>query len=156
MNPLEKLHDIALPQQINAAPIALGWWLLFALLIGVLFTVFHLYTKRRRLIKSKNNAIKYAMQTPLNTTTAISILKWAAIEYGQREKIASLYGDGFQQFLIDALPVKNQPHFKELSQPCFEHLYKTQQEQLSNENLQTMVIFWLKHALPMTTGAQHV
>jgi hypothetical protein len=147
------LIDIHLPEQINDFPIAMGWWILAAM---VIFTVIYLVFKYRGYVKTrvnqKNAMAKMSLKPSIDES--IKILKWAAMQYFPRHKLANLYGEKFQQFLLNNLALGQQEKFKSLSSPAFASLYKNDQinkqtnEQDMTEQLNQASLLWLKNALP--------
>jgi hypothetical protein len=102
-----QLHDIHVPEQVSNLPIAPGWWLLLALLI---MSSLWFYKKRKqdlRLNASKKQALTALENTPdLSAKECIALLKWAAMQYVNRQQLAKLYGEDFQYFLKIQLPEK--------------------------------------------------
>lgn len=149
------LKDIHLPEQISEFPIAMGWWILMALIIFcIIYTVF----KYRAHLKQRMNqqqAIKQLQQYP-NIEDTIKILKWAAMQYFPRKQIANLYGECFQLFLSKKLPDSQQAHFEALSTPAFNSLYQQDSAPAdatknANKELHQASLLWLKNALPPNT-----
>lgn len=110
MNPaLQQLKDIHLPQPINMWPMAPGWILLFATLLGLFcYFIYFLYQRNR-----KKHAIKFALSklkklkdlityNPDNINIAAEIstlLRRTALYYFRREDIAGLSGHEWLLFL---------------------------------------------------------
>jgi len=146
------LKDIHLPEQISDFPVAMGWWILLAIII---FCVIYSAVKYRSYLKLRINqqqAIKQMQQNPSIDET-IRILKWAAMQYFPRNQIANLYGENFQLYLSNKLSVTQQTQFDALSTPAFNNLYRHNitQDHIninSNEELNQASILWLKNALP--------
>ena len=147
------LIDIHLPEQINDFPIATGWWLLAAMVI--LMAIYWVY-KYRAYVKiraNQKNAMAKMLLKP-GIDESIKILKWAAMQYFPRHQLANLYGEEFQNFLLNNLALGQQEKFKSLSSPAFASLYKNNQinkqtnEQDMSEQLNQAGLLWLKSALP--------
>lgn len=110
MNPeLQKLKDIHLPHPINMWPMAPGWIILFALVIGLFcYFIYFLYQRNR-----KRHTIKFALarlkklkdlmtENPDNINIAAEIstlLRRTALYYFRREDIAGLSGNDWLLFL---------------------------------------------------------
>lgn len=152
-----QLHDIHLPEQVHNFPIAPGWWLLLALL--VISTVW-LYKKRKQRIRvnaGKKQALTVLENNPLlSAKECITLLKWAAMQYINRQQLAKLYGEGFQLFLMKQLPEKHQANFTKLSTAAFQGQYKAEQAVLNtattndiDRDCQQATKLWLTHALPI-------
>ena len=152
-----ELKDIHVPEQISNFPIAYGWWLLATLLI--LITVIGIiktrktaqrnYVKKQVLVQLKNNP-----NMPISDT--IALLKWAAMHYFSRAKLAKLFGDPLQTFLTAQLPIKHQQNFTNLSEQAFSNQYQAKNyatddendHNQADENFYKAAILWLTHALP--------
>ena len=152
-----ELHDIHLPEQVSNFPIAPGWWLLLALL--VISTVWF-YKKRKqgiRLNAGKKQALTVLENNPLlSAKECITLLKWAAMQYVNRQQLAKLYGEGFQRFLMKQLPEKHQANFTKLITAAFQGQYQAEQAVLKtatttdiDRDCQQATKLWLTHALPI-------
>ena len=160
MDPLAQLQDIELPNKINNYPIAIGWWLLAIICIGlILFVAIKVINSKKR---QRSQKIALSQLTSNNPTTedCVASLKWAALQYFPRVSIANLYGESFHQFLITTLPNKHQEKFKALSRDTLQKLYQkpidlddestdsSNDKSKSNDDFYQASLFWLKHALP--------
>lgn len=128
-----QLHDIHLPEQVSNLPIAPGWWIL--LLAIILLTVWLIKNrlKNKKLNASKNKALlMLSSNEDMSAKDSISLLKWAAMQYFSRQQLAKLYGDSFQQFLIEHLPVKHQARFTELTNAAFKGQYQKSSSGISS------------------------
>ena len=151
-----QLHDIHVPEQVSNFPIAPGWWLLLVLL--VISTVWF-YKKRKQSIRlnaSKKQALTILENNPsLSAKECIALLKWAAMQYVNRQQLAKLYGEGFQTFLMKQLPEKHQASFTKLSTGAFQGQYQAEQAVLKttattiDRDCQQATKLWLTHALPI-------
>jgi len=145
-----ELKDIHLPEQINDFPIALGWWLLAAMIIlSIIFAIYKYRSYKKLRINQKQAIAQLQLKPTINDT--IKILKWAAMQYFPRQQIANLYGQEFQQFLLNHLVSRHQEVFTNLSSPAFESLYKNhseQEQQKMSAQLHQASILWLNNALP--------
>lgn len=149
LNSTIELNDIHLPEQINDYPIALGWWLLVALFIALIIFALFTFFSHKKNNKSKKYALAQLNQTtPLKVKETMTILKWAAMQYFPRQDIAALYGAGFKQYLIDALPNKHQANFDNLAQKSFSQLYQGDFAQTVDEQFNQAAKLWLIQALP--------
>jgi primosomal protein N' len=163
-----QLNDIHLPEQINNFPMAIGWWLLAAFLLVSLVLFIRYYQNKRRLDFNKYKALKQLQDTPnISANETITLLKWAAMQYFNRAITANLYGDGFQQFLINNLPLQHQERFIALSTEAFKQQYqkvavvnkngdKNNTKNVNNEsqiiidkNCKAAAVLWLQKALPV-------
>ena len=141
------LNDIHLPEQISEFPIALGWWIVAAIIIlSVIYAAFKYRSHVKQRIK-KQQAYKQMQLNPRIDET-IKILKWAAMQYFPRSQLANLYGDKFQQFLSTKLTGNQQAKFDTLSIPAFSSLYQQNVDTNVNDELNKAGLLWLKNALP--------
>ena len=152
-DPLAQLQDIQLPQDVHQYPVALGWWLLLALIILSLVFALRYLSKRKKLNHAKKQALAMAKNQSLSAAEVLSIFKQAALVYWPRERVASIHSQGFATFLTEQLPDKDKQHFEQLVSSSFEQHYreatkaeKTQVE--AEKTLQQGLVFWLEKALP--------
>ncbi len=107
MQPAEiPLRDIHIPEAISWWPPALGWWLLAGLLPLCLYLIYKLYKHLTR--KTALQAAKQYLQiiqqdnklNDLQKITALSdLLRRVAVSIYPREKVASLTGQAWLEFL---------------------------------------------------------
>lgn len=107
-NPLDKLRDIHLPDQIDQFPYAPGWWILLALiLLAVGFYLYRVYQYKRaiRLIipaKAEIAALRALAPEDINAqsmTTLSALLKRVCLIYFPQKLVASLSGTSWVTFL---------------------------------------------------------
>ncbi|GAA6203302.1 DUF4381 domain-containing protein [Thalassotalea sp. SU-HH00458] len=154
MDPLADLKTIHLPEQIAQYPLAYGWWILLVSILMLTAWGLIKYRKHRQHCQAKKQAMQMIQENKLDAEQLISLLKWAAMQYFERQQIASLTGEGLQAFLVSCLPIKQQPIFIERFQPALEKRYQ-RDELLDNHNeLTEAVMLWLKHALPAKQSTQ--
>jgi len=150
-----ELNDIHIPEPITNYPIAYGWWLLSAITLIVIVFLFIKSRQKAKLKRHQQQAIKQLKNSPnMSNTDVIALLKWAAMHYFSRVQLAKLFGEQFQQFLIEKLTEKHQKEFKQLSTPAFSEQYQAQTNKPSaktNQELYQAAILWLTHALPPKT-----
>lgn len=142
------LKDIHLPEQISAFPFAYGWWLLLCLcLVFIVLTVIQLQ-KRKKLNQVKKQAIK--LLTPdMSSADMIALLKWAAMHYLGRARLARLHGESLQTYLAAQLPTKHQATFTRLSQAAFSNQYQKSSVENTTESCFQAATLWLNYALPV-------
>ncbi len=149
-----QLHDIHVPEQVSNFPIAPGWWLLLALVVIIAVWTYKKLQKNKRLNNSKNQALTALENTPsMSAKECITLLKWAAMQYVNRQQLAKLHGDNFQDFLMKQLPEKYQVRFIELSTAAFKGQYQATQAARTtadtDSDCQQATKMWLTHALPI-------
>ncbi|TWX67781.1 DUF4381 domain-containing protein [Colwellia demingiae] len=147
-----QLHDIHVPEQVSNFPIAPGWWLLLTLIVIGTFWIYKKQKQRIRLNASKKQALTVLENNPtLSAKECISLLKWAAMQYINRQQLAKLYGQGFQEFLMKQLPEKHQASFTKLSSAAFQGQYQAEQTATADidRDCHQATKLWLNHALPI-------
>lgn len=164
-SPALQLHDIHLPEQISHYPIAPGWWLLLSIILISAVCFYRWSKKNKQLNSSKKKALAILKNNPaLSATECINLLKWAAMQYGNRQQLAKLYGENFQDFLIKKLPTQHQNNFTRLISAAFTLQYQADHSVLTelvtseapaniaittvNDDCYQATALWLKHALP--------
>lgn len=154
------LKDIHIPEQITHYPVAYGWWLLAIITLITIVFLFVKIRQRSKLKRHQQQAIKQLKTSPdMSNTNVIALLKWVAMQYFSRAQLAKLFGEQFQQFLIEKLTEKHQKEFKQLSTPAFAEQYQARASQpkqtelnaKTNQELYQAAILWLTHALPPKT-----
>ncbi len=107
-NPLDKLRDIHLPDQIDSFPSAPGWWLLLTvILITAGYFIFkrYQYKKAIRLLKPAKAELEKLRSLPSQAINAHSIatlsalLKRICLIYFPNLEVASLSGQHWLKFL---------------------------------------------------------
>lgn len=106
---LEQLRDIHLPNAIPMWPIAPGWIMIFAILLGLIsYLMYVAYQRKQKKITvkyalSKLNMLKHLMiENPNNINIAAEIstlIRRTALHYFHREEIAGLSGNDWLAFL---------------------------------------------------------
>jgi len=146
------LKDIHIPEQITNYPVAYGWWLLAVITLIVIVFLFVKNRQKTELKHHQQQAIKQLKNSPnMSNTDVIALLKCAAMHYFSRVQLAKLFGEQFQQFLIEKLTEKHHKAFKQLSTQAFSEQYQAQTNKPStktNQELHQAAILWFTHALP--------
>lgn len=106
-----ELQDIHLPQSADFWPLAIGWWILLVLVLITVawFVIKAIKLNRRRKRQAKILARFSALEEKLKVKSSNTIiaeintlLRQLAITYYPREKIASLTGGDWLQFLDES------------------------------------------------------
>ena len=155
MDPLAQLKDIHLPEAINNYPLAYGWWILFIITIVIIMLIITIVLRQKQKTKAQRAAIKHLSQTIESNDEIITTLKWAAIQYFPRKKIAQLHGQHLNDFLLQCLPEKHHDKFIKLSQEGFNNRYQPTENTLDTALLQAALL-WLTHALPAKTPKHNI
>jgi len=148
VDPLAQLKDIQLPEQIHNYPLAIGWWILAAVIIAlILFTLAKIKSSQKKRQAQKQAIAQLSSQSP-SVDEIIVVLKWAALQYFPRNEIASLSGSKLQDFLTEQLPEKYSASFSQLCGSTIENRYKRPTDNENNDDFHQASILWLKQALP--------
>ena len=143
------LKDIHTPDAISQFPIAIGWWLLAFLLIGLIIYVAQKHLTNKRKNKDKNTALKTLLANKnMNTDDILLLLKWSAMQYFDRNLIAKLYGPKLQLFLSNQLPDKQVKKFDELTKTAFNQQYQAKHDINAQDHFKEAAILWITNALP--------
>jgi branched-subunit amino acid transport protein AzlD len=151
VDPLEKLHDIQLPEPISQYPIAIGYWLLLAIILLLVVFTFKKVRQHQNRVKIKKQAIHRIQHHTLSNKELVAMLKWVCLHYFPRQACASLYGLAFQQFLVKSLPEKYRTEFIENSSKAMSSLYQptSTDDGTEDESFKNATLLWLNKALPV-------
>ena len=163
-----QLNDIHLPEQISQLPTAIGWWLLASIIIILTIWLVVRFKNHKKLNRSKTQALSILnKQKLLSHHDLIALLKWSAMQYFDRQTVANLYGNSFQQFLVAQLPEKYRQEFTQLSELAFIRQYQASIEpeeesitrdkvnaKVMNNDCRNAVELWLTQALPPQVNAK--
>lgn len=147
MDPLAQLKDISTPEQISQFPIALGWWLLLALLLLSLLTFFLKLKQYKKVRKNQRKAIAQITKNTEKLET-MRILKWAAMAYFPRHEVASLSGNDFSTYLAEKLPINDKDKFIKQTKDHWQSLYQKNSDEQIAEEFNQAAVLWLNKALP--------
>lgn len=143
-----QLQGIHLPEPIHDYPIALGWWLVYALILLALVWAIVSLVKYIKVRKNKKQAIS-ALNTAASASEILTITKWAMMQYFPRQQVASLAGESLKAFMSQQLPAKKQSQFEQLMQGNLTLVYQKNDDKQSIEALKQASLYWLSHALPV-------
>ncbi len=157
---LTALKDIHTPEAISNMPIALGYWLLLALILFALTALmFKVKQARRHRAPKREVLLAVASLDTSNETHAAdvpvqinSLIKRAAMSYLSREQVAGLHGDSWHQWMAQQVNSAN-PRLKALLDRRYHREGLTQEEA---EELKMLATHWLKQALPLKEDAQNI
>ncbi|MGY0617078.1 DUF4381 domain-containing protein [Vibrio sp. FJH11] len=140
------LEPLILPNAPEWFPLAWGWW---AVLVGICIIVLSLYLYfkwRTKRLLAKRTALKLLTHsvTPHTPSSALEILRQAALSYFPREDIAPLTGSAWYEFLDNHT---DETRFVDKQQQWQAALY--QKSPLGqHQDLIDDCAFWINHALP--------
>lgn len=148
MDPLAQLQDITTPEPISQFPMAIGWWLLLALICLATVVLIRQFKKYQALRKTQKMAIKQISKNAPNLAETIRILKTTAMAYLPRHEIAALSGQQLANYLVTKLPEKNKQAFIDNSANVWHQLYQKDASKQIDNDFNQAAIHWLKNALP--------
>ncbi len=106
---LEGLHDIAMPEPVSWMPQTIGWYVVGAVIVGLVVSAAVAYYRRRRANRYRRAAlaeladIEATLDDPAKQSAALGaipiLVKRVALSFTPREAIASLTGDPWLQWL---------------------------------------------------------
>ena len=147
-DPLAAFKDLQMPDPVSWWPLAWGWWVLIAVLVGIIaFAIYRLVVnhKHKRAQKEALQQIK-ALSNETPTYELNRLLKQAMLSYYPREIIAGLTGASWYEFLIQQLKENRQAEFSKLNAFCL-NLYQANTKMTTEE--QDLVIRYIKLVLPV-------
>ncbi|QFU22138.1 DUF4381 domain-containing protein [Shewanella eurypsychrophilus] len=151
---LNSMHDIQTPDVITSMPIAMGYWLVLAIVsIAIIFFVVKLrkeWLKRavKREVLAQLNALAVTQDNATEISVQInSLIKRAAMSYLSREQIAGLQG-GAWYLWMDRQVKSPSPRLTTLLDRRYQRAGLNLEE--ANE-LKTLAENWFKQALPLST-----
>ena len=151
MNPMAQLKDIHLPEEVGVWPLAYGWWLLAAIVIGVVILSIVLYKRyqlRQRAKKQALSALKQLAPMDPNTPAECnSILKRAVLSYFPADEVANLHGDKWLEYLSMQLPEKTRNSFAEPFTQLCDTLYRPASATDASAGIAAAQL-WVSQALP--------
>jgi ABC-type transport system involved in Fe-S cluster assembly fused permease/ATPase subunit len=149
VDPLAQLQDIQLPEKIHNYPFALGWWIIAVICIAlVIFIIFKIINYKKARQVQQQAITQISSNSSMDIAECVAVLKWAALQYFPRERIANLYGESLHSFLLETLPENTHEKFKTLSNDSLQTMYQKDLSDTDNINFQQASAYWLKHALP--------
>lgn len=138
---LRNLHDIVVPDAVPWWPPAPGWFVVFALVLGI-----GLVMSIRRYRAWKSDAYRRAALRELETADSIpriaEILRRAALAIAPRETIAALQGEEWTRWLADRL---TKPVPADAAALLAESIYDPQSSTADPDALRRFARDWLRH-----------
>lgn len=151
---MNELHDIVAAPAPGWWPPAPGWWVLAVVtLIALSVTIYQLrkaWLNRRvkRLLLAQLN--QYDANTPIATITLT--LKQGCFGYLPREQVAALHGKAWEQFLLSALPAKQQDQATRLFRPVREQQYRQQSaHEAPTQAYLSFAKWWVQQSFPLSS-----
>lgn len=153
-DPLSQLRDIHLPDPVGLWPLAWGWWVLIALLVGALLAsviYWRRHQRQRRYRQQAKAELKSAYQNyrenddvALYLQSVSLILRRAALTAFPRKRVASLKGEAWLEFLDQSLPGAGTPFTQGEGQVLAVGPYQ-RQPQADVKALHRLATDWIEH-----------
>ncbi len=144
------LQPILLPATPSWFPLAWGWWAMLAAVVTTLLCIVLYLRWRTHRLRAKRTALKL-FEKPIvahTPSSAIELLRQAALCYFPRETIASLHGEKWYQFLDLQL---GEARFCNKMHEWQAALYQSKRSELDAELINDCKI-WVERALPPKRG----
>ncbi len=142
--PLSSLH---LPEIPSWFPLAWGWWASFFAVVALVLLAYFLVRRKIRRMAPKKTALSMLARTK-EPSSAIELLRQAALCYYPREDMAALTGKPWYIFLDrqigKTLFERNQDRWQKA-------LYTREPVEDAHELVEDC-IYWVEHALPPKKG----
>lgn len=141
------LHDIVVDHQVSWWPLALGWWLVIAILLASLTGAWFYWRhwQRRRTLKLK---VETLLKAPAQSISELNLrLKQVLLLKYPRATLANLEEQAWLQKLIAEVPAAQRDEFQNQFAAFTELRYRPQQ-QASVDSYQRLVLDWWSSAQP--------
>lgn len=141
------LHDIVVDHQVSWWPLALGWWLVIAILLASLTGAWFYWRhwQRRRTLKLK---VETLLKAPAQSISELNLrLKQVLLLKYPRATLANLEEQAWLQKLIAEVPAAQRDEFQKQFAAFTELRYRPQ-EQASVDRYQRLVLAWWSSAQP--------
>lgn len=141
------LHDIVVDHQVSWWPLAIGWWLVIALLLASLIgaVFFCRRWRQRRLLTQK---VATLLNTPAQSISELNLrLKQVLLLKYSRASLAHLDEHAWLHQLIGEVPAAQRDAFEKQFTAFTELRYRPQQ-QAAVDNYQQLVLTWWASAQP--------
>ena len=141
-NPLDQLRDIHLPETLDSWQVAPGWWILIALLTGLLIYTIFRWSKRRQsfaLLSPALTELETIRQLPARGESVAqlsALIKRICLLHFPKAQVASLSGNSWITFLNNQF---QEELFNEQMTDCFTESAYRQQQALNPDLWESMI-----------------
>lgn len=150
-NPLDQLKAIHAPTDVNAWPLAWGWWVLIFAAVLIIIGGILLWKRYRAFTLAKRQALQLVEQTSPDSPAAVAtlnqILKRVSRHYDENVNTASLYGDKWTDYLVEQLPEKQQAaarqSFNDMNAQLYQKTPATPEQAAKQKAAATL---WIRYA----------
>lgn len=156
MNPLDQLADISTPTNVSIWPLAWGYWVLIALLLGILtILIFWLIKVRKHGVFKRQTLAQLAALQSSDTDFAQKAqvyLKQTCLHYFSQAKPLQLSGIVWQQFILSHYKGKQEEELKKAVSFIQNSLYANSSIDNTtselNESTKQALLDWIKTSTP--------
>lgn len=154
---LAQLHDIVYPEPVSWMPQTLGWYIVLGFIIVLVLWITYRIYKNRKVNRYRKEAlfqldlIKNELSIPERRETAISqlpiLVKRTVLSWAPREKVASLYGRQWLEFLDSTYKTGTfmSSHGEQLNNLAFRKPEKESVDSTFNDKLLDTISDWIKN-----------
>ena len=148
--PTLDLSPLLLPEAPSWWPLQWGWWsLAAAIILSIAITIFIIRRNKKKQAPKRAALRLFSLSNQtLTPSSALELLRQAALSYYPRETIAPLSGNEWYAFLDEQL---NQPLFSPKQALWQQALYQNEKAD-SDEQLVQDCHLWIQKALPPKRG----
>ncbi|QEG35222.1 DUF4381 domain-containing protein [Bythopirellula goksoeyrii] len=138
---LDRLHDIELPPEVAAWPLALGWWVLIVAILALASYIGYTLWKRWQANAYRREALR-DLESAEDVAAICEILRRCALAFTPRNTIAAMTGDNWVNWLYERSPEETPSDIRRLlvSGP-----YIAQPPTGSEEMLRDYTAHWIEH-----------
>ncbi|MBT1449915.1 DUF4381 family protein [Glaciecola sp. XM2] len=156
MNPLGQLADIHLPEQVDAWPLALGYWLIIVFTILLITGCIFWFMHRKRKLADKKASLRALNAISMNDAQAAiqvhHILKTAANAYLPEQHVLQSHGGAWQHLLKRLYTKADHQEVCDVLVSLANWQYDQRTTLAKNEQLVEYATRWVEHALPPKKG----
>lgn len=141
------LHDIADQHSVSWWPLALGWWLLLAVIL-LLSCGLWLWLRQRQRRLALNQQVVSLLSTPAQSISELNLrLKQVLLLQYSRKSIANMEEHIWLKIVVEGVPESQRDEFKSALAPYMDLRYRPQ-SQTSVDSYQRLLLDWWTVARP--------
>ena len=151
-SPLAELKDIHLPEPTSMWPPAYGWWILLAVVIGLIIALIIWQVRRWRSNLAKRQAIAELEMLTTNSENwpqhLHKLMRRLTVSYFPQENVAQLHGQHWVQFLMSQLKPNQYEKCQAELQSLVNAQYQPNADNLDIEKQKAAAKYWINQTLP--------
>lgn len=141
------LHDIADQHSVSWWPLALGWWLLLAVIL-LLSCGLWLWLRQRRRRRALTQQVESLLSAPAQSISELNLrLKQVLLLQYSRKTIANMEEETWLKIVVEGVPESQRDEFKSALSPYMDLRYRPQ-SQTSVDSYQRLLLDWWTVARP--------